>query len=167
MDEKSSHNKLLTLDRLHEIDGYAGSTYGTQFIARFCNAIKHGETPSEEDLKFIAAALEPLKNYYQQEKDTTDNRLRDALDEFARLMKLKKKQGKGGSESLASTKRMAESVAHYIKIVRELVYSGLSESDAQKQALKWSSESEKIGTKAMKNRIKKYMEMAKILNSIP
>lgn len=63
MDEKSSNNKCLTLDRLHEIGAYVGSTYGTQLIARFCNAINHGEKPSEEDLNFIAHALSLDLNY--------------------------------------------------------------------------------------------------------
>lgn len=164
MDEKISNNKCLTLDRLHEIGAYVGSTYGTQLIARFCNAINHGETPSEEDLNFIAHALEPLKTYYQNEKDTADNRLRDALDDFARRMKLKKKQGKGGSESFASVERMAKSVARYLNKVTELLSTGISEKEAEKQALNWSSVNEQIGPKAMKNRIKKYKEMAETLN---
>lgn len=164
MDEKSSNNKCLSLDRLHEMGAYVGSTYGTQLIARFCNAINHGKTPSEEDLKFIAHALEPLKTYYQQKKSTTDNRLRDALDDFARRMKLKKKQGKGGSESMASAELIAESVARHLNKVTNLVSSGVSKKEAEKQALNWSSENEQIGLKAMKNRIKKYKEMAETLN---
>lgn len=162
----SSDNEFLTQDKLHEIGGYTGSTHGTQLIARFCNAINRGAPPSENDLKEIAYALEPLKTFYQKDIKTTDNRLRDALDEFARRMSLKKKQGKAGSESFANSEYMTESVARHLRKVTELVSSGCSESEAEKQALNWSSENEKIGPKAMKNRIKKYMAMAETLNNM-
>lgn len=81
-------------------------------------------------------------------------------------MKLKKKQGKGGSESFASVERMAKSVARYLNKVTELLSSGISEKEAEKQALNWSSVNEQIGPKAMKNRIKKYKEMAETLNDM-
>lgn len=164
MDEKSSNNKLLTRDRLNEIGAYVGSTHGTQLIARFCNAIKDDQTPPAEDLKILAHALEPLIAHYQNEKVTPDNRLRNALDDFARRIKLKKKQGKGGSESFANAERMADSVARHFNKVTDLVSSGASKKEAEKQALNWSSGNEQIGPKAMKNRIKKYKEMAETLN---
>src|SRR5690606_13447208 len=97
MPVKDEHDRANqgSIDFLHEIGGFAGSTPGTRLIARFRNAVNRGETPLLSDLKLIANALEPLQTYYLNDTGTTDNRLRDALDECARRMELKKKQGRG------------------------------------------------------------------------
>lgn len=161
-DENDIENKVLTLDVFHEIGGYAGSTPGTMLIARFRNAVNRGETPLLSDLELIANALEPLQTYYLNDVGATDNRLRDALDEFARRMKLKKKQGRGSSKSVKEVMPIINSIIRYFEKRDEFIFSGENGRSAASKALAWSSEKEGLSKRAMKDRIKEHAQFAEI-----
>ncbi len=158
-DENDGTNKALTLGLIHEIGGFKGSTTGTKLIARFCNAVNQGETPLGADLKVIADALEPLMTFYLIDSGTTDNRLRDQLDVFARRMGLKKKQGRE-REHLH-----IDSVTQYFEKRDEFIHGGDKESEATSKALDWSSKQEKISPRAMRNRIVSHKEAAEMMYS--
>lgn len=152
---EKSESRPLSLDDIHRMGGFAGANAGTCLVWRFCNAVKRNETPAIEDLKQLADALEPLKDFYMCDPSKVDNVRRERLDEFARRLKLKGKQGER-KETFADALPYMFSVCRYYQKRDEHLRQGDNQKTAKKKARTWACEQENIGDRAMKNRIKKY-----------
>jgi hypothetical protein len=149
----------LSKKMLDEIGGWEHSTPGTALVHRFCNAVSEGNVPSQDDLKMLANALEPLRHVVISDKNKTDNFLRDGLDEFARRLQLKRKQGRRKS-GLKEWGTRVDAVKEYLEKKEALISEGSEEKKADSQAIKAITEKYKIGEKSAKNWIKQHLQVA-------
>lgn len=151
---------------LHEMGAFCGSNAGTMLIARFRNKVLAGDTPSMEDLVLLARAFEPLEQYYLEDREKSDNTRRDALMKFAEILGLKSKQGQENTNSLGKQDSLINSVCRYLDRFDSLVKDGANERNAKKRACDETAFQEGIGNRAMRDRINKYMDMAKKIRGV-
>lgn len=151
----------LSQKMLDEVGGWENSTPGTALVHRFCNAIKEGKVPSQDDLKKLANALEPLRYVVISDKSKTDNYLRDCLDQFASRLELKRRQGRRKSTVKERSHRV-DAVIRYLEIKEELMREGHEEKQADLRSRESVADLYKIGKRSMKNWIDTYRKLAEL-----
>lgn len=143
----------LSVDLILRAGKFSNMTPGRALIHRFCSDVEAGKQPSSDDMKAIAHALRGAG---------TGGNMSESMDEVGRRLGIAKRQGKQKSEQSQWFER-ASDVVHYMLETINDIDAGADPAAAEARTRKRYAENLGIGDRAMRNRINKHKDSAKLM----